>query len=104
MANLRANKIVGIGSTDAGLTFNGPISLNTQGYMYFPTGDTIQRGRGRGLLMGGAVSPGSTNTNIIKYFLSFNNPLLGFKFGPKPNNLNPIAPNAWLIRNVFFII
>ncbi len=68
MANLRANKIVGIGSTDAGLTFNGPISLNTQGYMYFPTGDTTNRGRGRGLLMGGAVSPGSTNTNIIKYF------------------------------------
>ena len=68
MANLRANKIVGIGSTDAGTTFDGPISLNTQGYMYFPTGNTTQRGRGRGLLMGGAVSPGGTNTNIIKYF------------------------------------
>ena len=51
MANLRANKIVGIGSTDAGLTFNGPISLNTQGYMYFPTGVTTDRGRGRGFYM-----------------------------------------------------
>ena len=49
MANLRANKIVGIGSTDAGLTFNDLISLNTQGYMYFPTGNTTNRGRGRGL-------------------------------------------------------
>ena len=53
MANLRANKIVGIGSTDAGVTFDGPISLNTQGYMYFPTGDTTQRGRGRGVWGGG---------------------------------------------------
>ena len=40
MANLRANKIVGIGSTDAGVTFDGLISLNSQGYMYFPTGNT----------------------------------------------------------------
>ena len=54
MANLRANKIVGIGSTDAGTTFNGPISFNSQGYMYFPTGTTEQRGRGRGLIAGGS--------------------------------------------------
>ena len=64
MANLRANKIVGIGSTDAGTTFDGPISLNTQGYMYFPTGDTTQRGRGRGIWAGGTVSP---ETNVIQY-------------------------------------
>jgi len=57
MANLRANKIVGIGSTDAGLTFDGPISLNTQGYMYFPTGTTEQRGRGRAIFMGGSIHP-----------------------------------------------
>ena len=51
MANLRANKIVGIGSTDAGTTFDGPISINSQGYMYFPTGVTTDRGRGRGFYM-----------------------------------------------------
>ena len=65
MANLRANKIVGIGSTDAGLTFDGPISLNTQGYVYFPTGDTTQRGRGRGL-NGGSSTP--ANITTIDYF------------------------------------
>ena len=54
MANLRVNKIVGIGSTDAGTTFNGPISLNSQGYMYFPTGNTEQRGRGRAIIAGGS--------------------------------------------------
>jgi len=65
MANLRANKIVGIGSTDAGTTFDGPISLNTQGYMYFPTGDTSQRGRGRGIVAGG--SPGTDNNEQIEF-------------------------------------
>ena len=53
MANLRANKIVGIGSTDAGTIFDGPISLNTQGYMYFATGNTTDRGRGRAVFLGG---------------------------------------------------
>ena len=59
MANLRANKIVGIGSTDAGLTFNGPISFNSQEFMYFPTGNTTNRGRGRALFGGGADNPSS---------------------------------------------
>ena len=49
---------------DAGLTFDGRISLNTQGYMYFPTGDTTQRGRGRGLIAGGS---NPTNTNGIEF-------------------------------------
>jgi len=57
MANLRANKIVGIGSTDAGVTFDCPISLNTQGYMYFPTGNTTDRGRGRGFYSIGFANP-----------------------------------------------
>ena len=78
MANLRANKIVGIGSvgiasivgigsTDAGVNFDGPINLSSQGYMYFPTGNTNQRdnnGGGRGVWAGGEVlaSPGTTDT------------------------------------------
>ena len=66
MANLRANKIVGIGSTDAGVTFNGPISLNTQGYMYFPTGNTTDRGRGRAAVGGGY--DGSNVRAEIEYF------------------------------------
>ena len=65
MANLRANKIVGIGSTDAGTTFDGPISLNTQGYMYFSTGNTTDRGRGRGFIGGG--SDGSSLLKTIQY-------------------------------------
>ena len=65
MANLRANKIVGIGSTDAGVVFDGGVNINSQGVMYFPTGDTSQRGRGRALVGGGSV-PG--NSTAIDYF------------------------------------
>ena len=65
MANLRANKIVGIGSTDAGTTFDGPISLNTQGYMYFPTGNTTDRGRSRAVTAGGQST---TYTTAIQIF------------------------------------
>ena len=38
---------------DAGNTFGGPIQQSSQGYMYFPTGRTEERGRGRGLFNGG---------------------------------------------------
>ena len=38
---------------DSGNVFNGTIKHNTQGYMYFPTGRTEERGRGRGVLSGG---------------------------------------------------
>ena len=65
MANLRANKIVVIGSTDACTTFDGPISLNTQGYMYFSTGNTTDRGRGRGIIGGG--HDGSSLLKTIQY-------------------------------------
>jgi len=68
MANLRANKLVGIGSTDAGVVFDGPIKINTQGAMYFPTGDTSQRGRGRGVFSGGfGYQPSATFDNKIQY-------------------------------------
>ena len=53
MANLRANKLVGIGSTDAGVVFHGDTKINSQGYMYFPTGHTTQRSRGRGVFFAG---------------------------------------------------
>ena len=65
MANLRANKIVGIGSTDAGVVFQGDVKINSQGYMYFPTGNTEQRGRGRGLIVSNYIAP--TNYKTCEY-------------------------------------
>ena len=63
MANLRANKIVGIGSTDAGVVFQGDVKINSQGVMYIPTGNTTDRGRGRGLIIANYIQPSNYNTS-----------------------------------------
>ena len=48
--------------TQFGSTFNGVTTFDSQAYMVVPGGNTRERNRGRGIIMGGAVSPGSTNT------------------------------------------
>ena len=52
---------------DAGNTFGGPIQQSSQGYMYFPTGRTEERGRGRGIWGGGWNSPSNTSTKRIDF-------------------------------------
>ena len=52
----RINELPPVG-VDAGVVFDGDTKVNSQGYMYFPTGDTSQRGRGRGLFCGGYSTP-----------------------------------------------
>ena len=49
---------------DPGVTFKGDTKINSQGYMYFPTGDTAQRGRGRGLQMGSYLTPNASDKAI----------------------------------------
>ena len=46
-------KVIPPYGVDAGNTFNGAISMNSPSYMYFPTGRTEERGRGRGVSFGG---------------------------------------------------
>ena len=46
-------KVIPPYGVDAGNTFGGPIQQSSEGYMYFPTGRTEERGRGRGVLSGG---------------------------------------------------
>ena len=48
---------------DAGVQIDGYTKVNSPNYMYFPTGDTSQRGRGRGLFMGG-YTPGAYKSGI----------------------------------------
>ena len=55
--NPKAPKFLPPVGIDAGVTFKGDIKVNSQGVMYFPTGDTSQRGRGRGLFCGGYSTP-----------------------------------------------
>ena len=49
---------------DEGVVFNGDTKVNSQGYMYFPTGDTAQRGRGRALFGGGYLTPSGYDGGI----------------------------------------
>ena len=57
---------------DAGNTFGGPIQQSSQGYMYFPTGGTVERAMvnnnfgARGLIMGGITYPGTSYVNTIE--------------------------------------
>ena len=47
-------KVIPPYGVDAGNTFGGPIQQSSQGYMYFPTGRTEERGRGFAVFGGGA--------------------------------------------------
>ena len=46
----------------------GLVIFATSTYMIPPSGNSRERNRGRGLIMGGATGSPSTNTDIIKYF------------------------------------
>ena len=58
-------KVIPPYGVDAGNTFRGPIQQSTQGYMYFPTGRTEERGRGRAI-WGGGQNP--SNKVVMDYF------------------------------------
>ena len=54
---------------DAGNTFGGSIQQSSQGYMYFPTGRTEERGRGRVVIAGGTGnSPYTPYMTRIDFF------------------------------------
>ena len=62
---VEASSFIPFDRADSGNVFNGPIEHNTQGYMYFPTGRTEERGRGRGLMIGNLLS--GTVYNTVQY-------------------------------------
>ena len=51
MATLKANTVSGIGTE--GPVLNGGLHFSSQNYMTLPKGDSVQGGRGRGMIMGG---------------------------------------------------
>ena len=61
---VEASSFIPFDRADSGNVFNGPIKHNTQGYMYFPTGRTVERGRGRGVYGGGGISSPTNPANI----------------------------------------
>ena len=60
---VEASSFIPFDRADSGNVFNGPIKHNTQGYMYFPTGRTVERGRGRGLIVANYIQPANYNTS-----------------------------------------
>ena len=101
MANLRANKIVGIGSTDVGVTFDGPISFNTQGYMYFPTGVTTHRGRGRGFYMLGYNGTPSASASARIDYINIQSQGNTIRFGDLTTNRYTLGAGANATRGLF---
>ena len=72
-------KIIPPYGVDAGNTFGGTIQQSSQGYMYFPTGRTEERGRGRGVIMGGYLSPTGYLQDI--YYVDIQSTGNAFHFG-----------------------
>ena len=60
---IQHKKVPSVG-IDEGVTFSGDAKINSLGYMYFPTGDTSQRGRGRGVV-GSGETP--CNDKVMDY-------------------------------------
>ena len=54
-------KVIPPYGVDAGNIFGGPIQQSSQGYMYFPTGRTEERGGSRGVCAGGSDPSGRDN-------------------------------------------
>ena len=63
--NKTQGKVLPPFGVDAGNTFGGSIQQSTEGYMYFPTGRTEERGRGRAI-WGGGQNP--SNKVVMDYF------------------------------------
>ena len=83
---------------DAGNTFGGPIQQSSQGYMYFPTGRTEERGRGRGIFACGYIAPARDNTIDFINIQSMGNATM---FGDLTEAKSQSAPAASSTRGTF---
>ena len=93
----KAPKVLPPYGIDEGVVFDGYTKMNSQGVMYFPTGDTSQRGRGRGVFAGGYCP---NNTEVIQYIeiQSMSNTI---DFGDLSNKYRGVAGFGSKTRGVF---
>ena len=84
---------------DEGVVFDGDTKVNSQGVMYFPTGDTSQRGRGRAVFAGGD-STGQPYNNAIEYY-QLQTSGMSFDFGDLTVGRNQVRAAASSTRGVF---
>ena len=93
----KASKVLPPVGIDEGVVVDGYTKINSPGVMYFPTGDTSQRGRGRGLFAGGYCP---NNTEVIQYIeiQSMSNTI---DFGDLSNKYRGVAGFGSKTRGVF---
>ena len=83
---------------DAGNTFGGPIQQSSQGYMYFPTGRTEERGRGRAIWGGGSASP---NEQDVMDYLHIQSSGTAIDFGALSDSRNEVRACGSSTRGVW---
>ena len=93
-------KIIPPYGVDAGTVFGGPIQQSTQGYMYFPTGRTEERGRGRAVSWLGGNDSGGSYTKDIDFF-DIQSQGLTTKFGEISDTIGLGAAMSSSTRGVF---
>ena len=91
-------KVIPPYGVDAGNTFGGPIQQSSQGYMYFPTGKTEERGRGRGIFACGYIAPVRDDTIDFINIQSMGN---AQDFGDLIESKSQSAPAASSTRGTF---
>ena len=77
----KAQKVLPSVGIDEGVVFDGYTKMNSQGVMYFPTGDTTQRGRGRGVFAGGYTSVPSDAALKRIYYIEIDSMGTSAEFG-----------------------
>ena len=91
-------KVIPPYGVDAGNTFGGSIQQSSQGYMYFPTGRTEERGRGRAIWGGGSGSP---NELSVMDFLHIQSSGTALQFGDLSDSRNEVRACGTSTRGVW---
>ncbi len=86
---------------DAGNTFGGSIKQSSEGYMYFPTGRTEERGRGRGIIVGGYNGPSSFGISGVLSAVEIASDGVASKFGDLSETRYTVATVGSSTRSVF---
>ena len=98
---VEASSFIPFDRADSGNVFNGPIKHNTQGYMYFPTGRTEERGRGRGIIVGGYYGPSSFGISGVLSAVEIASDGVTSKFGDLSETRYTVATVGSSTRSVF---